>query len=96
MLKELLDEAAPLDTPAYERMLAERPGYQEFEDRKWDALSEVMWAAMVVAIARQDDDLPEFARGHLPDARHRRRDGHAVPRSVAGDGRGDPAAPSSS
>ena len=60
VLKALLDEAAPLHTPAYERMLAERPEYQAFQDRKWDALSEVMWAAMVVAIARQDDDLPEF------------------------------------
>ena len=29
---------------------AERPEYQAFQDR-WDALSEVMWAAMVVAIA---------------------------------------------
>ena len=35
------------NTPAYERVLAERPGYQEFQDRKWDALSEVMWAAIV-------------------------------------------------
>ena len=60
VLKAMLDEAAPLNTPAYERMLAERPEYQAFQDRKWDALSEVMWAAMVVAIARQDDDLPEF------------------------------------
>ena len=60
VLKALLDEAAPLNTPAYTRMLAERPDYQAFQDRKWDALSEVMWAAMVVAIARQDDDLPEF------------------------------------
>ena len=60
VLKALLDEAAPLHTPAYERMLAERPEYQAFQDRKWDALSEVMWAAMVVAIARQDNDLPEF------------------------------------
>jgi pimeloyl-ACP methyl ester carboxylesterase len=59
-LKELLDLASPLDTPAYERTLRERPGYQEFQDRKWDALSEIMWGALVVAIARQADDLPEF------------------------------------
>jgi pimeloyl-ACP methyl ester carboxylesterase len=60
-LKELLDLAAPLNNAAYERVLLERPGYQEFQDRKWDALSEVMWAALVVAIARQADDLPELA-----------------------------------
>jgi pimeloyl-ACP methyl ester carboxylesterase len=59
-LKELLDLAAPLNTPAYERVLLERPGYQEFQDRKWDALSEIMWGALVVAIARQADDLPEM------------------------------------
>ena len=52
-------------------MLAERPGYQDFQDRKWDALSEVMWAAMVVAIARQDDDLPDVPCDHLSDARDR-------------------------
>jgi 3-oxoadipate enol-lactonase len=60
-LKEVLDLAAPLNTPAYERVLLERPGYQAFQDQKWDALSEVMWAALVVAIARQNDDLPELA-----------------------------------
>jgi pimeloyl-ACP methyl ester carboxylesterase len=33
-LKELLDMADPLTSPAYERVLRERPGYQEFQDRK--------------------------------------------------------------
>jgi 3-oxoadipate enol-lactonase len=56
-LHALLDMAKTLDTPAYERLLRERPGYQEFNDRKWDALSEVMWAALVRAIAYQPDDL---------------------------------------
>jgi 3-oxoadipate enol-lactonase len=65
-LKELLDAAAPLNNAAYERVLLERPGYQQFQDRKWDALSEVMWAALVVAIARQADDLPELARITCP------------------------------
>ena len=59
--KALLDLAKPLDTPAYQRLLAERPGYQEFQDRKWDALSEVMWGVLVRAIAHQPDDLPELA-----------------------------------
>src|SRR5262249_32182515 len=56
-LKALLDMASPLDTPAYQRVLAERPGYQAFEDRKWEDLSHVMWGALARAIARQPDDL---------------------------------------
>ncbi len=60
-LKELLDLGTPLNTPAYERLLAERPGYQEFQDQKWDALSEVMWGVLVSVIAHQANDLPEFA-----------------------------------
>jgi 3-oxoadipate enol-lactonase len=56
-LKELLDMVSVLETPAYQRTLADRPGYREFMERKWDDLSEVMWGAMAVAMARQPDDL---------------------------------------
>src|SRR4051794_2038615 len=56
-LKELLDLGSPLDTPAYMRTLADRPGYQAFQDRKWDDLSEVMWGALAKEMARQPDDL---------------------------------------
>jgi pimeloyl-ACP methyl ester carboxylesterase len=56
-LRELLDMAKTLTTPAYERCLVERPGYAEFEAKKWDDLSEVMWAAMVRELAYQTDDL---------------------------------------
>jgi pimeloyl-ACP methyl ester carboxylesterase len=56
-LKALLDMAKTLDTPAHQRLLLERPGYPEFNDRKWDDLSEVMWAALARAIAYQSDDL---------------------------------------
>jgi pimeloyl-ACP methyl ester carboxylesterase len=56
-LKSVLDMAKTLETPAYHRLLAERPGYQEFVDRKWEALSEIMWAALVREIAHQADDL---------------------------------------
>jgi 3-oxoadipate enol-lactonase len=56
-LKALLDMAKSLDTPAYVRVLAERPGYQEFNDRKWDALSAVMWGTLARAIAYQPDEL---------------------------------------
>jgi pimeloyl-ACP methyl ester carboxylesterase len=56
-LKELLDMVSVLETPAYQRTLADRPGYRQFMERKWDDLSEVMWGAMAVALARQPDDL---------------------------------------
>ena len=55
-LKALLDMAAPLDNAAYQRLLAERAGYQEFVDGKWNALSEVMWGSLILAIAHQADD----------------------------------------
>jgi pimeloyl-ACP methyl ester carboxylesterase len=56
-LRELLEFAKSLNTPAYERCLDERPGFAEFEAKKWDDLSEVMWAAMVRELANQTDDL---------------------------------------
>ncbi len=60
-LKELLDLAQVLETPAYQRELADRPGYRAFQDRKWADLSEVMWGAMAVALAYQPDDLAALA-----------------------------------
>jgi 3-oxoadipate enol-lactonase len=65
-LKALLELAPALDTPAYLRTLETRPGYQEFNDRKWDALSEVMWAAMARAMAHQPDDLAAMAQLECP------------------------------
>jgi pimeloyl-ACP methyl ester carboxylesterase len=65
-LKELLDMAPALDTPAYRRTLAERPGYQAFVDKKWADCSEVMWGAMAVAIARQSDDLDAMRAMQCP------------------------------
>jgi 3-oxoadipate enol-lactonase len=60
-LKELLDLAQVLETPAYQRELADRPGYRAFQERKWDDLSEIMWGAMAVALAYQPDDLAALA-----------------------------------
>jgi 3-oxoadipate enol-lactonase len=57
VLKPLLDEAATLETPSNLRLRRERPGYAEFCDAKWEALSPVMWATMVVAIVRRPDEL---------------------------------------
>lgn len=62
-LKELMGAfgPGPLDTPAFARMLAQRPGYQEFEERKWAALSPVMWATLIREIRDQPDQLAELA-----------------------------------
>jgi 2-succinyl-6-hydroxy-2,4-cyclohexadiene-1-carboxylate synthase len=60
-LKELLDLAPYLETPAYQRTLEARPGYREFQDRKWNDLSEIMWGAMAIDIGRQSDDLEVLA-----------------------------------
>jgi len=57
-LKELLDFAKVLETPAYEKSLVEVPGYQEFVDKKWADLSEIMWGALAIEIANQSEDLP--------------------------------------
>lgn len=57
VLKDLLDTAAPLETPAYQRLMDERPGYSEFQDAKWNALSPVMWAALGRDIAYQPSQL---------------------------------------
>jgi pimeloyl-ACP methyl ester carboxylesterase len=56
-LKALLDSAGALDTKAYQRLLAERPGYREFQERKWADTSVVMWGTLACEIARQPDDL---------------------------------------
>jgi 3-oxoadipate enol-lactonase len=60
-LKELLDLVPVLDTPAYQRTLADRPGYREFTEKKWNDLSEIMWGAMAIALAYQTDDLAALA-----------------------------------
>ncbi|MDQ1465976.1 MAG: 3-oxoadipate enol-lactonase, partial [Actinomycetota bacterium] len=59
-LKALIDSVGALDTAPYHRLLLERPGYQEFQDRKWADTSVVMWSTLAVEIARQPDDLPQL------------------------------------
>jgi pimeloyl-ACP methyl ester carboxylesterase len=57
-LKALIDSVGTLDTEAYHRLLVDRPGYREFQDRKWADTSVVMWSSLAVEIAHQPDDLP--------------------------------------
>ncbi len=65
-LKVLMDSHAVLETPAYERLLAERPGYQEFIARKWADLSVVMYVAMAIDMANQPDQLADLAAVSVP------------------------------
>lgn len=60
-LKRVMDAFSPLGTPAYERLLAERDGYQEFCDAKWATLSPVMWATLIREIRDQPDELDALA-----------------------------------
>jgi len=57
VLKAVLDEVDPIATPAFERLLRERPGYREFCDRKWAAQSAAMWAALASELVHQPDQL---------------------------------------
>lgn len=65
-LKRVMDAFAPLDTPSYQRMLAERPGYREFGDAKWAALSQGMYTAMMIEIRDQPDQLAQLGSVSCP------------------------------
>jgi pimeloyl-ACP methyl ester carboxylesterase len=65
-LKRVMDAFQPLGTPAWERVLVERPDYQEFLDRKWASLSVVMWPTLCRAIRDQPDQLAELAAVTVP------------------------------
>jgi pimeloyl-ACP methyl ester carboxylesterase len=65
-LKELLDFGGALDTPAYKKVLEERPGFKEQEAKKWAGVSEIMWGTLARELAHQSDDLPVFATLRAP------------------------------
>jgi 3-oxoadipate enol-lactonase len=66
-LRLLQDEhAAPLDTPAALRLRAERPGWEEFERRKFLASSAAMWAAMAPKMLNQADRLDSLSTLSTP------------------------------
>jgi pimeloyl-ACP methyl ester carboxylesterase len=56
----------PLDSPAHLRLLKERPGYQEFCDRKSLATSAAMWVSIVDEMLRQPDRLTGLRQLALP------------------------------
>jgi pimeloyl-ACP methyl ester carboxylesterase len=65
-LRVLLDEADALGSEANRRLLAERPGYREFGDYKWNALSPVGWATLVVELVSQPDELERLHEVRCP------------------------------
>jgi len=56
------DEGTPLDTPAGRRLLAERPGYAEFCDRKLLATSPGAYAALARQLIEVPDRLDDLRR----------------------------------
>ena len=56
-LTRVLDEAAPLKTPAYQRVIDERDGFADFIAWKWSRVAPPMWAALAPQIVREPMDL---------------------------------------
>lgn len=65
-LRAVLDEANPLGTEAAERVRAERPGYVEFEDRKWAAVAPAAYAGLLRDIVHQPRQLEEMRAIRCP------------------------------
>lgn len=65
-LKAVLDAFSPLNNPAFDRLVAERPGYQEFCDRKWDDVSAIAWGALMRSMAHQSDHRDELRAAEVP------------------------------
>ena len=65
-LTNALRDSDPLVTPAFRRLLDERPGYAEFCDRKARATSADMRAAMMPVFVDQPERLPALSRLDVP------------------------------
>ena len=65
-LTKTTEGADPLANPAHERLLRERPGYQEFCDSKFLTLQVEMWVAMVDALYAQEDRIGDLAALDVP------------------------------
>src|SRR5262249_28581993 len=65
-LKQLADELDLLGSEAYQRVLAERPGFREYAEYKWHAQSPVMWATVMHEIVTQPDQLDELQSLDVP------------------------------
>jgi pimeloyl-ACP methyl ester carboxylesterase len=56
----LLGRESPLDTPAHRRLVAERPGYAEFEDYKFRAASPDLYASLAAELVTLPDSLDKL------------------------------------
>lgn len=56
----------PLSNPAHERLLREREGYAEFNDRKLRSCSSHMWVSVVEQLLDMPDRLEDLARVEVP------------------------------
>ena len=65
-LKQLSDELDLLGSAAYQRVLAERPGFREYADYKWHAQSPVMWTTLMHEIVTQPDELGALRTLEVP------------------------------
>jgi 3-oxoadipate enol-lactonase len=61
----LAQHQSPLETPAHQRVLSERPGYAEFGDRKFRSTAAALYAAMAPRFVEAEDRLDQLR--HLPD-----------------------------
>ena len=53
----MLGRDSPLDSPAHKRLVAEKPGYAEFNARKFRATSPHLYAALAMQLTSQADTL---------------------------------------
>lgn len=65
-LKRVQDELSPLGTPAYQRVVVERPGFGAYAEAKWASLSPVMWATLAVELTTQPDQLEALRAVSVP------------------------------
>ena len=66
VLRALLDEVSPLGTPADQRVRAERPGYVEFNARKWSDVAPAAYAGLLHDIVHQPVELDAMAAISCP------------------------------
>jgi pimeloyl-ACP methyl ester carboxylesterase len=62
----LRERGGKLDTPAHERVTRERPGYQEFNDRKLTDTAPSAYAALLDAMFTASDRLGSFRSLSIP------------------------------
>jgi pimeloyl-ACP methyl ester carboxylesterase len=65
-LAKLLEEVAPLRTPAYQRVIDEREGFGEFIAWKWSRVAPPMWAALAPQIVREPVELDRLREVTCP------------------------------